>query len=719
MLRRSTNFFASIFIFISTLAPQALQNALPLALPEAFDIQLESPVFSNGVLSTDKGGFLKGKNLYIQAKSIRYTKKGVGTELVHKIEAEGELYMEFNGKPYKGEKVEVNLETNRAVVWNGCTEADQWYLGGRVIEIMADGNVVFHDAFVTTSENEQNDWSIEAATVKILPGDKLTASNVRFYFIRAPFLWVPSYTANLKEQDGGPITYRVRWGGGTGLSIGAMYSFASFSNWRTKLVAQYNVKNGFGAGLIANYRNAQDNISYQSFWFGAQGRNKAWSTPRYRFQGLYRQSWRESDVNFRFMYDKLSDSKMKSDFSDHAVNDAVAGRTDAKLWKTTHNWIASLEAQVRVNNFQDVKQQLPMATLNTRPQVLGRSGVIMDTKISSGYLDYLYAHNTPHVRNFASTRSEIGQNFYRNFLFNPLVVTPRVGYHLIHYSSSPQHQQRMQGLVTSGLDLSTRLIGTNSNCFQILEPYASFDSITHPLVRPNRYYVFDLEDGFAQVNTLRFGVKQQLMIAPGLSGFSQRFLFDFYTRAFFDQNRYKKSLPKIYFDTSLFATPWQTYSLETAWDRDHNVLDHFNIMGKFTISDTLAFILEYRDRSQYAWRKIDQQNFIIDMARSENRLLHSEMSDKRQLVRTAFFWQIAHSLDLEGSIRQGFGRKHHPRYTEWDLTLGTVIRGALIVKFTYEKRLNDNRFYLSFSLGQRKPSQITSFKKIGFANYDL
>lgn len=702
-------------ILLAALASYPLSGMLPKELPEAFDIQLESPHFSNGVLSTDKGGTFKGKDLFIQAQNIRYTH----TKDVNKLEADGDLFMQFKNRPYKGDKVEINLDTNKATIWQGCTEADEWYIGGRVIEILPDGKALFHDAYVTTSENEQNDWSIEASRVEVLPGDKLSTENVRFYFIRMPLLWVPKYTMNLAEEKSAPFSYRFRWGGSEGARIGATYGFSSFSNWKTKLVLDYNFKYGLGGGLVANWKNPSKYSSFQSLWYIAQARNKTWKSARYRLQGFYIKSWVEQDVHLRAMYDKLSDRQMKTDFADHTINDAVVGKTEAKLWKNTENWIGSIDARVRVNNFQDVKQELPLLIFNTRPQVLGSSGIVLESKLSAGYLDYVFAKQVPHVTNYASSRCEITQNMYRTLLLSPISITPRIGYHLIQYSSSPQHDQRFQALGTAGVDVKTRFIASNPYCCQILEPYVSYDYITQPQVRSHDHYVFDLEDGWAKLNTLRFGLKQHLMLTPNRNGFSRQLLFDLYARAFYSQHVYSMAIPKTYFDATFLASPWQTYTLSTAWDQDNKVLDHINLMGRFTVSDKLAFTLEWRKRSAFCWRKIDLENFVVDMVRPQHVLRHSEMSDKRQFARATFFWQIAENLDFEGGIRHGWGRHKSPNYTEWDLTLGTLVRGALVVKFTYEKRYHDTRYYFSFGLGQKRPSKQTTFKKIGFGNYDL
>ncbi len=702
-------------ILFGSLVPSSLYPILPDQLPEAFDIQLESPSFSNGVLTTDQGGTLKGKNLFVQAKNIRYTR----TKEVNKIEAQGDLFMQIKDRPYKGEKVEINLDTNRATIWNGCTEADEWYIGGRVIEIDPEGKALFHDAYVTTSENEQNDWSIEASRVEVLPGDKLSTENVRFYFVRMPLLWLPKYTMNLAEEKSAPFSYRFRWGGSEGARIGVTYGFSSFNNWKTKLISDYNFKYGLGGGLIANWKNPAKYSSYQSLWYGAQARDKTWKSGRYRFQGIYLKSWVKQDVHLRAMYDKLSDREMKTDFADHTINDAVVGKTEAKLWKTTPNWIGSVDATVRVNNFQDVKQELPLLVFNTRPQVLGRSGIVLESKVSAGYLDYVYANQTPNVTNYASSRSELNQNIYKTLLVSPFAITPRAGYHLIQYSSSPQHSQRFQALATAGVDVKTRFIASNPFCCQIVEPYLSYDYITQPQVSSNDHYVFDLEDGWAKLNTLRFGLKQHLMLTPNRNGFSRQLLFDLYARAFYSQHVYSMAIPKTYLNATLLATPWQTYTLSTAWDQDNKVLDHINLMGRFTVSDKLAFTLEWRKRSAFCWRKIDNDNFIVDMVRPQHVLRNSEMSDKRQFARATFFWQIIDNLDFEGGIRHGWGRTNSPNYYEWDLTLGTLVRGALVVKFTYEKRYHDTRFYFSFGLGQKRPSKQSTFKKIGFGSYDL
>lgn len=703
-----TLFFISLFFATSLIASPLKQ------FPEQFDVQLESPSYKNGVMTTTKGGVLKSQDLFVQARNISYSRGEKNS-----IEASEDLFMTYLGRAYKGDSVFVDLDTMEITVKNGCTESGVWYLGGSTITISKDGTCTIQDAYITSSENEQNTWSIKGRTVVVKQNEELKVEDVAFYFDQTPLFWLPSYTINLKEQNAkAPFTYRVRWGGSQGVRVGLSYSFSSFTNWKNKFVLDYSFKKGLGAGLVADYKDEANTTRYQSLWYIAQDKTKPpFQAARYRLQGILTRQWGLQDVNFQLMYDKLSDSSMKSDFSDHAIDDAVAGRTEARLWKTTKNWISSLEAQVRVNSFQNVKQELPLLSLISRPMTLGSSGLILNTKATAGYLNYTFAKKTPNVSNYHSTRCELTQNLSRNFHLYPFSLTPSVGYHVIQYSNSPQGIERVQAVGTAGALLKTRLVNARRN-IHIVEPYARYDYISRPRVFANNHYVFDIEDGWAHLNKVRVGLFQHLMVAPELSGFSKQWLLDVYTQVFFGNTNFKRDIPKVWLNSTLMATPWTTYLLDMAWDCERNILDHFNIQGRFTLSEKIAFTLEYRKRSAFAWRKIDPENFIIDMTRNEKQLRHSEMSDQRQTIRTTFFWKISPALDFEGSIRRGFGRIRLPAYLEWDLSLGTLIKGALQVKFTYEKRHNDNRYYVSFGLGLKKPSTST-FKKIGFVNYDL
>src|SRR3989344_8281160 len=74
-------------------------------------VDLRNPSYKNGILITHEGGVIKGSDIRIQAKTIQYIKRMENNILVHKIEAEGDLLIQYKGKVYVGDKLEYDFIT--------------------------------------------------------------------------------------------------------------------------------------------------------------------------------------------------------------------------------------------------------------------------------------------------------------------------------------------------------------------------------------------------------------------------------------------------------------------------------------------------------------------------------------------------------------------------------------------------------------------------------
>lgn len=170
-----------------------------LSLKGKLDIGMNEPHYSEGALVTNKGGIIKGEDFFLQATDIVYTKKNIDGEPVDKIEAFGNLYMKLKDRVYTGEKVDVDLIRNMITIYNGCTTTPPWFIGGKKIELHPDGTGIIYDGYMTTSENMQNDWSVEADKVFISNDSKIKARNVRFLCQGSPSYGFQHYHKISKE----------------------------------------------------------------------------------------------------------------------------------------------------------------------------------------------------------------------------------------------------------------------------------------------------------------------------------------------------------------------------------------------------------------------------------------------------------------------------------------------------------------------------------------
>ena len=194
--------------------------------PQPIRVHLNEPTYEAGILSTTKGGEILGPKFRLQAQNITYTKKKDG---VHKVEASCFVMVDFGDYVFVGDSLEYDFETGVGVIYNGRTAEIPWYIGGEVIDLLADGSYLVHKAFITTSENLHSEWKLEADTVHLTKAKTIEAKRLIFRLMKAPLLWLPKLKLNLESLTDAPLHFYFRWGGQQGAKAGLKYEIFSWN----------------------------------------------------------------------------------------------------------------------------------------------------------------------------------------------------------------------------------------------------------------------------------------------------------------------------------------------------------------------------------------------------------------------------------------------------------------------------------------------------------
>lgn len=706
---------ASFCCFVGASLAAALPTAHDL-VSKSLQIKLEEPTYKDGVTSTDSGGLITGKDLYLQAQKMKYIHKQEEGQMVRRVEAAGDLFFRFKNRIYTGDKLEFDLDKETGIIYNVRTDAGLWYLGGSALYLHPDGSGVITDCRMTTEENLEDDWAVQAKEVHLSKSNTMKAQNVRFMLFKMPVFWIPSITKDLNHDSMTPIKYRVGYYGSRNVRLGLSYSFDTGEHWKNRILFDISTLRGLAGGFETEYKSDDRKEQFKAFNYYAHdiATNDSDRKERYRFQGRYDNLLFNDKVGFTATYDKMSDPEFPGDFTSRGLDSGRAGPTQAQFTRKEANWVSSLNTKVRINNFQSVKQQLPLFTFNMRPMKLGDTPLVLDNRLNAGYLSYLYAHETPDVHNFHSSRVDVAQKLFSPFPVGVFSVTPHVGYRAIGYGNSPKHNSELLAQALGGVEAHTRFKRQGTNLSHALEPYVQYDYYSNPTVDPRKHYLFDLQDGLYRQDMMRFGARNFLHFTNGA-----QLNVDLYGRSFFNSPKIGSHLPKVYLESTLRPTEYTQYTLNTAWDTKRNILDHFNIRADWTFTENLAMALEYRKRSPYAWRKTDYDNFMIDTYRSSHRLRHSLMSDRRDTFLTHFFVRLMPQLAFEFRTRHGWRREHAKPYTEYEVNCITLVRNAVKLTLTFRHRATGNDYSIDVSFGGGDHSAATGFKKISHGNYNL
>lgn len=710
-------FFGITFCLFILSLPNLKAEAQAL---EGMTVDLRHPEFAEGILKTEQGGVISAEGIRIQAKKISYERRQDGSQAICKIEAEGDLLIEFNNYVFIGERLEYNFIEKTGVIFNGKTTVEPWFFGGEQILLNSDGSYTIYNSFLTTSENSEMEWKLSAEKATLFPNSDLCAKEFKFKYHNFPLFWLPSIKVNLDFIKDFPIKYSARWGGRQGPRIEFLYEIFSWRRWKTFARFDYRLTRGPGFGLESYYRSDDRKEVFESISYVARDSSldSRKEKTRYRLQGSYSNSFFDNSVTLNLTYDKLSDKLMATDYSDSGLHLEYPGATGIKIRRQADNWIANLRSTIRLNTFQTIKQELPTFEVTWKPYTLGSSKVISNQVFRASYLDFQYADHIHQLNDFHSPRIQYLQQLYRTFRMNSLIITPKIGGTAIYYGSVPEENERW--LILGAFKVDAKMpFYKKHDCFtHTLVPFASYNLFTMPTSKPKEHYIFDINDGLYELNLLQFGIEQSFYFKNNNLLINRPLNLSIFANAFFDSKTYHKTIPKIYGLAEFYLTPRIKYTASTAWDFEHGILDHFNLRAQWTCNANMALSAEYRHRSPYDFRKADRTNFFLDAYKSPHRLLDSPLSDRRDTILLDLFYRF-HPLWAFGfQSRHGWNRKSQPVYNEFEIDLLGKPHAAWQVKFSYQHRENDHhRFTVYFNMGTIQPDCWKTEHLIPYAEF--
>lgn len=666
-----------------------------LSQEEEIQVNLKEPVFSNGVLKTNAGGILTAPGIRIQAQNIEYSNKTEEGQKTTTLIAEGDLLLEYEGKLFVGSKLTYNFTTHTGSLTDGRTVEGFWFVGGDKIDLEPNGGYLIYNAFITTCENQEPFWKIQSHRVHISNDYLLSASKIRLDFFDLPVFWVPSFKSNLKMLADPPIRYKVVWDKGLGPRATVRYRVFSWEDFNLFTRLDYRLMKGLGAGLESEYFSKDARTVFVTRSYGAYDKvvYDEHGLKRYRLQGLLTHESEDQKTFTHLTYDKFRDLKMLSDFPSTDFEIDTQKRTRLLIQHQETMAFGTLLIQPRINPFDSINQQLPLIKAGVKPFELGPTGIISENSISAGYLDYIYAHELVHaypvLHETHAARLETKNRIYRPFSAGPIHFTPNLGIAAIFYNNNPAGNGAGQGVLTYGGDLHSLLYRDYTKYKHFLKPYFEYKGLSRPKASLNQHYTFSIDDGLYQLNSLKMGLSNSLYL-KNTTFFSPSLDLDLYTYAFFNDKTFSKTCPKGYLSLTLSDLSY-LLNAQTCWNFQENLLDFCNLRSDVTVNEHIAFVLEFRHRSRFDWRKADHENFILDMARSIPELENSGLSDKRNTFLSKLQFKISPKWSCHFSSHYGWGRLFEPSYHSFKIDLLTLLASHWGLKCSYLHTTNDDR----------------------------
>lgn len=686
-----------------------LHGTLEASLQPAINIRLEQPSYANGVLSTELGGVLEHKGLRIQARRIVYHHTLSGGPL-SQLYAEGDLAVELNGRLFVGRSLEFDFLTREGTLELGKTQYGAWYLSGARILLHADGSFSVESAKITTCEQERQAISLAASKLLLREG-RFHAENVRVKLFEWPLIWFPRLAATLKSLPRFPVHLKFSWRGPQGPMASMRYRLAGWSGGYAGLRIDYILRQGWGGALEVTHQSPDDNTRILSHNYVVTDTRLDCPIKqrRFRVEGLIKNRWLDRHSYTAIQWDKLSDPQMASDYPESYFDLQVPLRTEIFNTHTRENLLATLDARLRVNNFQSINQLLPAAHVVPQPQLLAPRGYLVASPIRLAFQDYQYAKGTL-LRDFHSGRFAYTPSLGRSFRIKELILAPTLGFNGVVYSDSPNDQAEFVHQLLFDLDCRAPLARRYAGGLHRLEPYLHWQYSSGTGVPFQDQYLFDLRDGYQQLSILRSGIISHYRPCIGQL---QQLRAELYADTFLVNSPYPQRTPKAFCNIEALGANL-TANIFAGWDFVHGMVDTCNIRAGWTISDDAAVQLEYRHRSPWCWRKCNFDNYVLDCSVPPDSLVESPLSDRRSSALFSTFCRFTPSLATRIQAYANWDRITEPANYGSRFELFTLLQCNIMLKITAEFTNLENRFSISLALTNRSdsPRPLNPFKVI-------
>ncbi|HSX13571.1 MAG TPA: hypothetical protein VLE96_04035 [Chlamydiales bacterium] len=668
-------------------------------------VDLRNPTYCHGVLYTNEGGVIQGNDIRIQARHIQYTQK----EDLKKIEAEGDLLIQFKEKIYVGNRLEYDFVSRTGTIFQGKTSAAMLFVSGDEIQLLPDGSYKIKDVTLTTCENKESTWDFYANQVNVIREEFFEAKQLRARSFKTPFFWFPSFKLSLKKfresivRSETPYKWNIDWDKGQGPRVAFRYKLFSKQDFAAYGRLEYRWSTGWGGSFETEYFPEHQRTTFVTRSFA--GTNRLQTAPdrmfRYRLQGAYRSTSEDKKTTAALVWDKYNDVRMPTIFRPDDFEVSTAKKTILYIRHQDDPYITSLRVRPRANSFESIKQDLPSIYGHLHPHAIGNTGIYNFLSMKAAYVDFAYSDDlVVSLKDYRSGRLEIREKMQRSFPMGPLTFTPYIGTQGILYTNSPSGKVKGLGVLQYGFDLVARGEKTFSRYKHVIEPYLWYTVLTRPTVDPDDHYIFTIADGVDKINQIQTGFRTLLFSKRRLCK-EASFSADLYINAFFKDKVIPQLVPRGYLLLN-WRLPSLNFSFHNAWNFRHHLLDVSKARLQWTLSENVAMSLETRYRSKYDWRKADHESFILDVTRSETQLLLSPLTDRRITVLGNIFVRLNPLWETRIWLVNGFYRENETPYTEVKIDLSTWITSALKIRLSYSHIRNDDRVSFDFELVKRQ-----------------
>jgi hypothetical protein len=641
------------FLFLAPLSPLLAQA------DDSITLEFKSPNYQEGLWETHEGGVLKTKDFDLQAKDIVYEKRNSEEILTHKLTAENNLLLVYQGRLFKADKFEYDFVKQEGVLKNGNLKYDLWYVQGKTILITPEKEIIVENGSLTSCPKDHSEWKIQTSSLKILNNSIISASSVVIYFLKLPIFWLPYFKVDINQIKGIPIKNRIHFRGASGTTLNFRYRFFSQNDWNTFLRLDYNLKGKAGLGLDAEYDSEENQSHFSSKNYittndipaeqKKKTRFKIESDYRIRVESDYRKSLDNGKTTLELNFDYLSDYNLLFDQGDSFLHE-TPGKTDFRLRRLDPFWITNFYTRLRINSFETVKQELPTIEFNIKPLALFDTGIFSSSYLKISYLNFVFSEQeeaseegqeepTQQSNDFESLRTVFKQDFYKTFWLSHVSFTPKLNFTGIFYSNSPDEDPVWTHVQKASYIFQSDFSKKYSNYTHILTPFLEHEIVSKPSTEISKHYIFDSDDTLTYLNLIKFGLRNSLYLKQN-DFLNRKINLSLYAHFFPNNSTIEHKLPQWITELDFKQNPRTTHLIKFVWNAPRRYVDFFQYRLLSSLTEKLTASFELSHRSPTYWRKADRSSYYLEALLSEESLIDSPVSYPRDALITKFHYQV-------------------------------------------------------------------------------
>lgn len=479
-------------------------------------------------------------NVSITYKEVKLTCDNIVVNIEEKeAVAEGNVTLYQEGSIFTCDKIVYNFAVQKGELINGAMKMPPWYGNARLIQKTDDKLYKLNQSYVTTCDLEHPHYRIEAKTIKVYLGEKVTVWNAFFFFGNVPVMYMPYYNHplkdNLPQMDIVP-GYDKDWGAYT--LTAWRYFFHPDSKGHVHL--DYRSKRGFGEGADYSYKMDKFGTGYARFYY-AHDREPPDADKKDRWRAQWRHRW-EVDQNsiMTAEYHKLSDKDFLKDFfykEEYEVDKQPC--TYLSYIGAKDDYSFEILAEKRVNRFFTVTEKLPEAKMYIRKmKILDFMNLYYRDESSVARLRMDIADDVQGAvsnDDYHATRIDsYNELSYPIRLLGFLNLNPFAGIRETYYSQNSLGETNIvRNIFNCGAELYARFykiydietdwFGLNIHDIRhLVMPSVKYEYIKTPNYGPSDLYRFDSIDAFRGENGIVLTLETKLQTKRSEAGGSRK-----------------------------------------------------------------------------------------------------------------------------------------------------------------------------------------------------